>query len=105
MRNAEERTAMVMERILALERRRRRWETAGLSTLSISLALALAALLGRLDGGGAGTLSEGMAASSLLAEDSGGYVLTAVAAFMAGVAITVALRNKRDKQRTEEENK
>ena len=72
MRNTEERTALVMERIRTLERRRRSMETAGLSVLSVFLLLAVVTLLGRLGGGGAGTLSEGMAASSLLAEDAGG---------------------------------
>ncbi len=94
MRSAEERTMMVMERVRALKRRRRRQENVGLSALSVFLVLALVTLLGQLGGGGAGMLSEGMAASSMLAESAGGYVLTAVAAFMAGVIITVVLRNR-----------
>ncbi len=99
MRNAEERTVMVMERVRAFKRRRSRWESAGLSALSVFLVLALITLLGGLGGSGAGMLPEGMAASSLLADSAGGYVLTAVAAFMAGVIITVTLRNKLDKQK------
>ena len=105
MRNAEERAAMVTSRVRALERQRKMRETAGFAVLSVFLLLSLVTLLGQLGGGGAGTLSEGMAASSLLSENAGGYVLTAVAAFMAGVVITVTLRNKLDKQRTEKGNK
>lgn len=105
MHNAEERTAMVMDRVRALERRRARWENAGLSALSVLALLTVVTLLGQLGGGGRGTISEGMAASSLLADSAGGYVLTAVIAFMAGVIITVALRNRLEKQKTEEKNK
>ena len=97
MRNVEERTAMVLDRIRTLKRRQARWENAGLSTLCVFLLLSLVTVLGQLGGGGVATISEGMAASSLLAESAGGYVLTAVVAFMVGVVITVFLRNKRNK--------
>ncbi len=105
MRNVEERMAMVTNRIRALERRRERRETAGLSALSVFLVLALVTLLGQLGGGGTGTFPEGMAASSLLAESAGGYVLTAVLAFMAGVTVTVLLKRKQERKPMEEENR
>ncbi len=76
--------------------RRRRIASAG--TASGALAIALAALIGKLGGLTHRPAAEGYAGASMLSEDAGGYVLAAVLAFMLGVVVTMACIRARRKR-------
>ena len=103
MRTAEERLASLHTRMA--NRRQRKWRqtTNRLYALCAALALCLTALVfdGAAHPGGTAGVYTGAA---MLFEGAGAYVLTAVVAFMAGVAVTALLKRKQNKQRTEEEN-
>ncbi|MBQ3404786.1 MAG: glycosyltransferase [Oscillospiraceae bacterium] len=101
MRGTDERMALVNARVSALTRRRERQGIAGLSTLSGGLLLALLTIIGRFSGTVHNLPSGDLAGSSLLADSAGGYVLVAVAAFIAAVAVTTLCFRLRDRQRTE----
>lgn len=89
----------------ALDRQRERRSITGASALSVCLLSALVFFVARFSGGGHGLPSPAMAASSLLPESAGGYVLTAVIAFMLGVVVTAALRAKPEKEEKKEEER
>lgn len=76
-------------------RARRRLALAGWAggALGVMLILAIGSLSG-LQHRAAGVGYEG---ASLLTDDAGGYVLAAVVAFMAGVAVTVLCMRSKDK--------
>lgn len=77
-----------------LRHRRDRNVMRGLSTSVVALFLALAACIGTL--GGKGVLeSRTDYGSFLLSEETGGYVLTAVIAFIAGVVTAVLIQRHR----------
>ena len=83
--------------------RRRRIASAGAA--SGALAIALAAMIGKLGGLTHRPATEGYAGASMLSEDAGGYVLAAVLAFMLGVIVTVLCiryRTKRESGRDDE---
>ena len=103
MRNAEDRTALILRRMGALRRKRERRRDAGLTAVSFMLCVSLAGMFRALtDGGGTGHVP-GMYGSALLYSSAGGYVLAGVLAFTAGVVITVLCF--RHRHRTEEKEK
>ncbi len=87
---SEERIASLHTRMDALWERRERRKTAGLGAGCGALAVCLIMMIvseGRPSSGGTAGLYSG---ATMLFENAGGYVTAAIAAFMAGVIITVA---------------
>ena len=84
---AGERVAALHLRMAALRERRERRKTAALGAGCAWLAACLTALIfsGSHPGGTAGAYT----GAAMLFEDAGGYVLSAVLAFMLGVIVTV----------------
>lgn len=103
MRTAEERIASLHTRMVNRRRWRERRTTNRLYAACVALALCLTALVfdGAAHPGGTAGVYTGAA---MLFTGAGPYVLTAVVAFMLGVAVTALLKRKQNKQRTEEEN-
>lgn len=98
MMTSEERIAALHEKMNNLRQKRERQKTFALGAASAALSLCLLFLIfgaGSAQPGGTAGLYSG---ATMLFENAGGYVLVAIAAFMAGVAITVVLRN-REKRR------
>ncbi len=98
MRTQTERLARMHRRAKELRRRRDRsllrvW--GGVSGALLICLLALAAVFPT----GHGLAGDGSAASSLLADSAGGYVLIGVLAFMLGVVITVVILRKQNRER------
>ncbi len=101
MRTDQERIALLHRRAAQLKRQEEKKALALWGSVSVFLFMLLTAFtvrmtaLPRTPGGGDYT------GASLLAESTGGYVLAAVIAFMAGVIITVVIvkkqKNRKDK--------
>lgn len=91
MRTAEERLALLHRRADLLEKKKELALLKALGGVSGSLAVCLLALFTLFGQGGHGIASSGYAATSLLSEHAGGYVLAALIAFALGVVVTVAL--------------
>ena len=100
---AGERVAALHLRMAALRERRERRKTAALGAGCAGLAACLTALIfGESHTGGTAGVYTG---ATMLFEDAGGYVLSAVLAFMLGVIITVLCiryRVKRESGRDDE---
>ena len=91
---AEDRVRTLHTRMDALGRMRERRKTVLAGAASAALALCLVCLI--FDGGAAhGGGAAGLYSGAMLFENAGGYVLAAIAAFMAGVVITAAILKKR----------
>lgn len=103
MRDAEERTALILSRTRLLRQKREKNRDAGLFSVCCALCVCLAGLFRVLtDGGGTGHVP-GFYGSALLYGDAGGYVLAGVLSFSAGVVITVLCIRCKKKQ--DQENK
>ena len=94
MRTDQERIALLHQRAAEIREKRERAKTRAWGAAPLALLLCLLNLTAAALKGGHGISAETAAASSLLAESAGGYVLTVVAAFMLGVG-TMALKNHR----------
>ncbi len=106
MRTQEEMRLAVHNRMKELQRRRDNRLIAVAGSSCATLMVALVALIARFGGLRHEVLSSEYAGASLLADDVGGYVLVALAAFMAGAAIVAFLRarsKKQDKETNKEE--
>ena len=90
MRSTQERIARLHARAKELERARDKRRLYLLGGASSALLIALVSLVSWFSGRVTGRV-EGFTASSLLGESAGGYVLTAVVAFMIGTVVTVLL--------------
>ncbi|MBQ1466323.1 MAG: hypothetical protein IIZ17_06590 [Eubacteriaceae bacterium] len=102
--STQERIRSLHERMDALTAARERRKTAALGAGSVMLTLCLIMLVFSGEGmhfNGAGGSYSG---TSLLLEGAGGYVLAAVAAFFAGVVITIVLRRRHDRDVEEGHN-
>ena len=99
MRTEKQFLCGIHERAAALRRARERRRTAAWSALCVALTVLLAweTLASRAPGRAA------LTGASLLDVSAGGYVLVAVLAFMAGVAVTALLKRREQTQKTEEE--
>lgn len=98
---AEERVKALHERMNAKKRSREKRKTAVIGALSAALSVCLILLIfagGAHTGSSAGMYSGAM----MLFGEAGGYVLAAVAAFMAGVVVTVLIIRKRKRDRQKE---
>ena len=102
MRTPEERVAVMHSKMTALRQTRERRKTAALEVLGVTLTLSLAVLIfgrGQPLGSGPGSAFSG----SMLFENAGGYVLTAIVAFMVGMAATLLGLQWRDRKRQAEQ--
>lgn len=101
MRTAEEMVLAVHQRIDVLQRKRenRRTVTAGLGCLSLTGIMLI--LIVRFSGTKHKILTVDYSGASLLADDAGGYVLVALVSFMAGAAVALFLRARRNKEQKE----
>lgn len=102
MRTAEERLELLHKRAEDLNRRKAGRTLSALGGLSTGLFALLLAVTLQLSGATHSTLSGQFSGASLLADSVGGYVLSAVAAFVAGVAVTVFLIRRRMKREMKE---
>ena len=106
MMTGEERIAALHERMDALRGRRERRKTAALGVGCGVLAAGLMLLIFSESTGASGGTAGLYSGATMLFENAGGYVAAAVAAFMAGVIITVACirtRMKRESGQAEKE--
>ncbi len=88
MRTYDERIQVMHERAQTLRRRRENLRTAALGCAGLALFAVLAGIIGA-DAAARGSLfPEEYAGAALSQSGAGGYVLTAVLAFMAGTVIT-----------------
>lgn len=97
MRSAEERLARMHERAAEIKRREDKVRLRVLGSLSAALMVCLVICMQQLQSMHHGILSSENTGSSLLDDSAGGYVLAAVVAFIAGVAITAVIFRYRNK--------
>jgi hypothetical protein len=101
----EERIEELHRKMSARKRQKENLRTAAMGTGSLVLCVCLVLLIGSTGFMHTGTTAGLYSGATLLFGNAGGYVLTAIAAFMAGVVITVLMRNKQNKQKTGGESK
>ena len=89
MRSTEERIKMMHKRAAEMQKKREKMLLAGMGIVSAFLGIILIAFTGYSIGAPGAVTDAAMAGASMLAENAGGYVLVAVAAFFAAVMITV----------------
>lgn len=94
MLDLKARTELVLSRSSTIRKKAERRKTAFLSAVSTVSALAVVFLIGSAQNG----LVPGAAGSILLVNGAGGYVLTAVSAFIISACITAALIKKKHKK-------
>lgn len=99
MRTAEERLALLHKRAADLRKEKELTGLRALGGASGGLALCLLSLLAIFGQNSHGMAEIGYAATSLLSENAGGYVLTAVIAFALGVVVTLLLRRGKSRDR------
>ena len=100
MKTTEQRIAVLHLRTRQLRRRREKTVLSGLALLSLLLFVFLTRLSAVPAGIYSGSTGDSFTGASLLDESIGGYVMTAVLAFMTGVFITAAIirhRNRNNK--------
>ena len=102
MKSHEERLDLLRRRALALEKRRAKSVLLTAGSLCAVLFAALMGTIAQLSGPAPGIAGSGFAGASLLTESAGGYVLTAVLAFMVGVVVTIVIRRRAERGRCEE---
>ena len=97
MRSDEERIRLMHERAHELKRRRDKMIVTASAALSSCLFMLLIGVIVKFAKPSAGYTGNPYAGASLLDSSTvGGYVLTALIAFMAGVIITVIIRKYRE---------
>ena len=89
MRTAEERIDLLHKRAEEMKRGMQRRTEALWGTVSVFLLILAVTLTVHFTGGAHAVGGGGIAGSSLLSEDAGGYVLVGVITFALGVAVTV----------------
>ena len=101
----ERRVTALHERMETRRRVRERRKTGALGAAGAVLSLCLILLI--YDGSGAhlGGAVGMYSGATMLFGNAGVYVLVALAAFMAGVVVTIILRNRRDGPRAEKQEK
>ena len=97
MRSTEERLAIMHRRARELERRRIGTRIAASGGICAALVLSLLALVGSYSFPSVVDSGDAFTASSLLGDGAGGYVIAAIIAFAAGVAITLGAIRLRGK--------
>ena len=90
MRTAEERKQLLYRRVKTLKKNRELRLIKGFGSICAGLAIGLFAILGEATAVIRREMADsGFTGSAMLYENAGSYVLTAVAAFAAGTAITL----------------
>ena len=97
MRSAEERLTRMHERAAAIKKQEDRNRLRILGSLSAGLMVCLVVAMQQLQSMHHGIFASQSTGSSLLDDSAGGYVLAAVIAFIAGVAITAVIFRYRKK--------
>lgn len=97
MRSEEERLIRMHERAAAIKRQEDKSRLRILGSLSAVLLICLGVAMQQLQSMQHEVLSDQNTGSSLLGDSAGGYVLAAVIAFIAGVAITAVIYKYRNK--------
>ena len=98
MRTADEMVLAVHERMAVLRQKQEKRQITTASAGCAVLGIAVLMLIARFGGTRHAVLPTEYSGASLLADDIGGYILVALAAFMAGAAITALIRARRRKQ-------
>ena len=89
MRTADERLLLLHQRVALLQKKKEQFALRMLGGASGALTLCLVFLLSGFGRGVHGLAESGYAATSMLSESAGGYVLVAIVAFAAGIVITL----------------
>lgn len=97
MRSAEERLARMHERAAAIKKKEDKSRLRILGSLSAGLMICLVVVTQQLQSMQHETHAGQAAGTSLLDDSVGGYVLAAVIAFIAGVAITAVIFRYRNR--------
>jgi len=97
MKSAEDRIRMLHKRAAELERQKRRVQMTGWGSASAFLSVLLLMMVWQAGSMSCPVTSSPYVGSSMLGENAGAYVLVAVVAFAAGVAITVTLQKNRNR--------
>ena len=97
MRSAEERLVRMHERAAAIKKKEDKSRLRILGSLSAGLMICLAVVAQQLQSMHHEIYTGQAAGTSLLDDSVGGYVLAAVIAFIAGVAITAVIYRYRNK--------
>lgn len=100
MRTQEEYLRDIHKRAAKMRQARERRRTAAWSAVCVMLTVLLVAETVTPHAPDTGLLT----GTSLLATETGGYVLTAVVAFMLGVAVTVLLRRSQERRTKEDDS-
>ena len=101
MRDYEERLALMHKRAREIEQKRIGTRLAASGGMFAALAFALFALVGIYSSPSVVAGGDAFTASSLLGDGAGGYVLAALAAFAAGIAVTLIARRSNGKAKTD----
>lgn len=101
--NSEERIKELHKRMAKRHRNKIERQTFmyGASSTILCICLILAILT---DGNHAGTIAVTYSGASMLFDNAGGYVLTALAAFLLGVIITLIIRRYHSKSNASQDN-
>ena len=99
MRSAEERLTRMHERAAAIKKQESKTRLRILGSLSAGLMLCLVIAMRQLQSMHHRILTGQSTGSSLLDDSAGGYVLAAVIAFFAGVAITAVIFRCRNRKK------
>ena len=101
----EERVAELHRRMKGLRRKRESRLMNAMGVVSTALFACLFVMIQNLGVGQYGTTSNIYSGSSLLYEEAGGYVLTAIVAFVVGTIVTVLCVRKHNKDKENEGEK
>lgn len=104
MKSAEERIRKLHERAAELERQKRKVQMTAWGSASAILSVLLLMMVLQAGSMSCPATISPYVGSSMLGENVGGYVLVAVIAFAAGVAITVILRKYRNRDHARKNN-
>ena len=99
MRTAQERLALLHSRADFLKKKKALALMRVLGSISCCLAVCLLTLFALFGQSGHGIAAAGYGAASLLSENAGGYVLSAVIAFALGVVVTALLHRYRGRDK------
>ena len=97
MRTTEERIELMHIRAKAMGQSAARRRLAGIGSVSVILTAVLLTVIQQLNGAAISISEDPYTGSSLLSENTGGYVLAAVIAFFIGVIITALIFRYRNK--------
>ena len=104
MRTTEERIAQLHKRADQLRLKREKMQLTAWGSASGCLAALVIMLVVRCGNAAHSVINSQFAGSSMLSEAAGGYVLTAVLGFVAGVVIATVLRLHKDKRSEDKPN-